>query len=412
MRRRSKYAGTFRDPGSVFRVIGKVVRGANVRRLLYYLYGPGKANEHTDPRLVAGFRDPAGLEPDRGRGACRDFRRLAGLLAQPLAALNGDNYAQPVWHCALRAAPEDRMLSDAEWARIAAHVMDRTGLASEGDDLGVRWVAVRHADDHIHLVATLARQDRRRPDLWNSYRKLRRACWDTEEWFGLRSTAPADCTAASRPTRAETEQAFRRGWEEPPRPRLRREVCTAAAGARTEREFFERLTQAGVLVRHRHSSVNEHEVTGYAVGLLPHTDKAGKTIWYGGGTLAADLSLPKLRARWGDLAVRDPLAGAAGLPAPAARAVLRKTVTTAAGQASGEAEFFARLRASGVLVQERFRSATASTSDTKFRASAPAWPMPSLPSAVIASSRAAVRSPSPSRVRCGIWRCGARAARS
>ena len=110
-------------------MIGKVIRGANVRRLLYYLYGPGKANEHTDPRLVAGFGDPAELEPDRLRGGRRDFRRLTGLLNQPLAALNGDNYTQPVWHCALRAAPEDRVLSDAEWApdRGARHAPDRPG---------------------------------------------------------------------------------------------------------------------------------------------------------------------------------------------------------------------------------------------------------------------------------------------
>ena len=36
-------------------MIGKVLRGTDARRLLYYLYGPGKANEHTDPHLVAGF---------------------------------------------------------------------------------------------------------------------------------------------------------------------------------------------------------------------------------------------------------------------------------------------------------------------------------------------------------------------
>ena len=107
--------------------------------------GPGKANEHTDPHLVAGFGDPAELEPRPRPTERRDFRRLTGLLTQPLAALNGDNYAQPVWHCAVRAAPEDRVLSDAEWARVAAHVMHRTGLAPDGDDLGVRWVAVRHA---------------------------------------------------------------------------------------------------------------------------------------------------------------------------------------------------------------------------------------------------------------------------
>ena len=203
-------------------------------------------------------------------------------------------------------------------------------------------------------MATLARQDRHRPDLWNSYRKLRRACRDTEEWFGLRRTAAADCTAAKRATRAESEQAIRRGWDEPPRTWLRREVCTAAAGARTEDEFFASLGRAGVLVRRRYSTVTPGEVTGYAVGMPGHTGKDGQVIWYGGGKLAADLTLPKLRARWGDPAVRDPLAGAAGLPAPAIRGVLRATVAQAAEQSFGEAEFFARLRASGLLVRERF----------------------------------------------------------
>ena len=105
------------------------------------------------------------------------------------------------------------------------------GSRREGDDLGVRWVAVRHAADHVHLVATLARQDGTRPRIWNDFYRVREACQDAERRFGLRPTAPADRTAARRATRAETEQAARRGWGEPPRVTLRREVCTAAAGA-------------------------------------------------------------------------------------------------------------------------------------------------------------------------------------
>ena len=335
-------------------MIGKVTRGTNARRLLYYLYGPGKANEHTNPHLVAGFGDPAELEPERRPDRSPDLRRLAGLLAQPMAALNGDNYAKPVWHCSIRAAPEDRLLSDAEWAQVAATVMDRTGLAPAADDRAVRWVAVRHAPDHIHLVATLARQDRIRPKVWNDFSRVREACQDAERQFGLRSTAPADRTAARRATRAESEQASRRGWAEPPRVTLRREVCTAAAGATTEEEFFARLAQAGVLVRRRQSTVNPREVTGYAVGLPHHTAKDGQIIWYGGGKLAADLTLPKLRARWDSTPGGDRLAAASALPASAARAVLRATVATEAEQAESEAEFFTRLRAAGVLVRERF----------------------------------------------------------
>ena len=72
--------------------------------------------------------------------------------------------ARPVWHCSMRAAPGDKMLSDDEWAQIACDVMHRTGLAPSGqDDDAVRWVAIRHGDDHIHIVAMLARQDGRRP---------------------------------------------------------------------------------------------------------------------------------------------------------------------------------------------------------------------------------------------------------
>ena len=134
---------------------------------------------------------------------------------------------------------------------------------------------------------------------------------------------------------------------------LRREVCIAAAGASTEEEFFARLAQAGVLVRRRQSTVNPGQVTGYAVGLPHHTAKGGQVIWYGGGKLTADLTLPKLRTRWADEPGRDPLAAVSALPAPAARAVLRATVATAGERAGSEAEFFTQLRAAGVLVRER-----------------------------------------------------------
>ena len=324
--------------------------------------------------LVAGFGDPAELEPERRPGGSRDLRRLAELLAQPMSALNGDNYAKPVWHCSIRAAPEDRLLSDAEWAQVAAAVMDRTGLAPAGDDRAVRWVAVRHAPDHIHLVATLARQDRIRPKVWNDFFRVREACQEAERQFGLRSTAPADRTAARRPTRSETEQAARRGWAEAPRVTLRREVCTAAAGASTEEEFFSRLAQAGVLVRRRHSTVNPGEVTGYAVGLPHHIAKDGQIIWYGGGKLAADLTLPKLRARWDNSPDRDPLAAASALPAPAARAVLRATVADDGGagrERGGVLRPAARGRRAGAgTVQHR---------STRVRSPDTPWPSPAAP---------------------------------
>jgi hypothetical protein len=199
----------------------------------------------------------------------------------------------------MRAAPEDKTLSDDEWAQIACEVMHRTGLAPYGEeDDAVRWVAIRHGEDHIHIVAMLARQDGRRPSVRNDRYRVRDACLAAERRYGLRPTAPGDRTAARQPSRAETEKAARRGAEEAPRVTLRRQVSTAAAAAADEQEFFARLRQAGVLIRTRHSSRDPGQVTGYAVALPGDTTRAGAPVWYGGGKLAADLSLPKLRRRW------------------------------------------------------------------------------------------------------------------
>ena len=280
-------------------MIGKVLRGQRPAGLIRYLYGPGRREEHRDPHLIAGWRDPAELEPALRPGGRRDFRRLAGLLTQPHAALGPRGLDRPVWHCVIRAAPGDRLLSDAEWGHLARDIMHRTGLAPDGqDDEAVRWIAVRHAPDHIHIVGTLARQDGARPQFWNDYYRVREACQAAEERHGLRRTAPADRTADRRPSRAEHEKARRRGRPEPPRITLRRAVATAAAGSGSEDEFFARLRQEGVLVRARYSTRNPGQLTGYAVALDGDTARAGGPVWFGGGKLAADLSLPKLRARW------------------------------------------------------------------------------------------------------------------
>ena len=282
-------------------MIGKITepRGERVEGLIYYLYGPGRHEEHTDPHIVVGWRHPAELEPPLRADGRRDFRRLLGLLNQPHAAMGKWGFRRPVWHCSMRTAPGDRMLSDDEWAQIACDVMNRTGLSPFGqEDDAVRWVAIRHGDDHIHIVAMLARQDGRRVRLDFERLKVRKSCLDVEERYELKSTAPGDRTAPRRPSRAESEKATRRGLDEPPRVTLRRQVTTAAAGAGSEQEFFACLGRAGVLVRKRFSTRNPGEVTGYAVALPGDTNKGGTPVWYGGGKLAADLTLPKLRHRW------------------------------------------------------------------------------------------------------------------
>lgn len=246
----------------------------------------------------------SGIRPrwSRANGS-RDLANLNGLLNLPLAVLPpGTTLGKPVWHCVLRAAPEDPELPDDDWAAIAHEVMDHVGLARYGDDDGVRWVAVRHADDHVHVVATLAREDGRKPRLSNDFYRVREACNGVERRYGLRSTAPGDRTAAKRPTRAETEQTRRQRRSEEPRVTLRRQVATVAAMADSEAAFFSQLRADGLLVRERFSRRDPGEVTGYAVALLGHVNRQGRPVWFGGGRLAADLTLPKLRHRWTGMA--------------------------------------------------------------------------------------------------------------
>jgi hypothetical protein len=281
-------------------VIGRVVKpGKNVAGLLYYLFGPGRHNEHVNPRLVGGWEHPADLEPPAAASGRRDFRRLTGLLNQPVAALGNRAPDKYVWHCVIRAAPDDPDLGGGAWMDITAEIMHRTGLSVRGHEHeGVRWVAVHHGDNHVHILATLARQDGHRAHAGNGYYRIGEALRDVERKYGLREVIRADRTAPRRPGRAEQEKARRAGRPEAPRVALRRHVEAAAAAARTEAGFFAELGARGIEVRLRHSSQRPGEVTGYAVGLPGDTAASGGQVWYGGGKLAADLTLPKLRRRW------------------------------------------------------------------------------------------------------------------
>jgi hypothetical protein len=292
-------------------VIARVLpRGRRVQGVLRYLYKTGKDSRHVDPRVIGSWRHPISVEPPIGADGKRDFRPLTALLEQPLAIRDADRRPkQPVWHCVLRAAPGDRPLRDAELLDAVQELMHRTGLSVRGKEgEGVRWVAVCHGDNHVHVVATMARQDGRRAHIDREYIRVGQAARWTERKYGLHVTGRADGTAANRPSRAEQEKARRAGRTVPPRVTLRRKVEAAAAASRTEAEFFTGLAARGLAVRLRNSITNPGEVTGYAVGLPGDVTAEGGQVWFGGGKLAPDLTLPKLRFRWDGAAAEGPAA--------------------------------------------------------------------------------------------------------
>ncbi|MDI3423385.1 relaxase/mobilization nuclease domain-containing protein [Streptomyces luteolus] len=268
--------------------------GSDTRGLLYYLYETGKYEDHTDPHLIASFD---GMSPDPGRDPKATLTDLQQLLDQPVMALA--KHARPakhVWHTSVRADPGDRILSDEEWAGIAGRIVAATGIDPGEGQSGCRWAAVRHADDHIHIVATLVTEDGHRPDDFRSGARAQAEARLIEKELGLHQVSPGDGTAAQRPTSAERHKAERQGRERTAREELREAVRRAVSGARSDEEFFDRLAAAGLLIRKR--AAPSGDLLGYKVALPDDLNKDGEPVFYPGARLAPDLSLPRIRERW------------------------------------------------------------------------------------------------------------------
>ncbi|WP_433549162.1 relaxase/mobilization nuclease domain-containing protein [Streptomyces sp. CA-294286] len=267
-------------------------RGKRTIGLLYYLYGPGTHEEHVDPHLVASWDDNA---PDPGRDPEATLQQLQRLLDQPVENVDPD--ARPdrhVWHLSVRNAPTDRILSDEEWADVARRMVAATGI--DPDDGACRWAAVRHAEDHIHIVATLVREDGYKPNLDKDAARSQAEARLLEVELGLRHLNRGDGTAAQRPTSAERHKAARRGQDRTAREELREKVRHAAAGVTSDDEFFRRLSASGLLIRRRLAPSGD--LLGYTVALPDDLNKDGEPVFYSGSKLAPDLSLPRIRQRW------------------------------------------------------------------------------------------------------------------
>ncbi|MEZ7004907.1 relaxase/mobilization nuclease domain-containing protein [Streptomyces sp. AD55] len=309
-------------------------RGKRTIGLLHYLYGPGTHEEHTDPHLVAAWD---GLAPDPGRDPDATYGDLQRLLDQPVMALpRSRRPAEHVWHLSVRAAPEDPVLSDEQWGEIARRMVAATGIAPDGDDAACRWAAVRHADDHVHIIATVVREDGRQARLLQDGKRSQAEARKIEVDYGLRRLTSGDGTAARRPTSAELHKARRGGRERTAREELRESVRHAVAGAASTEEFFDRLSGAGLLIRKRVAPSGD--LLGYKVALPDDRNKDDEPVFYSGSKLAPDLSLPRIRERWAQPSEATTAASSSppeqsGLPDVTGPAFARRRATAATWQA-------------------------------------------------------------------------------
>ncbi|BBA97857.1 hypothetical protein RVR_3802 [Actinacidiphila reveromycinica] len=282
-------------------MVPDVSTGSRTRGLLSYLYGPGRRDEHTDPHIVAAFAMP-GI-PDPGRAPLDQHHtllsELADYLDQPVRVREqrtGKKVPQHVWHCPVRTAPGDRYLTDEEWAQVARRIVHATGIAPDGDDAGCRWIAVRHAEDHIHIMATSVREDGRRPRTNRDGQRAQAECRTIEAELGLRRLKSGDFTAAPMPTSAEQAKALRTGTTKTAKEWLRDQAYTAAAAARDEAEYFSTLSTLGIHIKYR-LGPQTGDVTGYSLAAPDDTNSHGEPVYFSGSALAPDLSINRLRER-------------------------------------------------------------------------------------------------------------------
>ncbi|KDQ68541.1 mobilization protein [Streptomyces sp. NTK 937] len=338
--------------------------GSNTRGLLAYLYGPGRHDEHLDPHLIAAFA-MLGM-PDPGRDEHATLTELGHHLDQPVRLRNSE-FGKPVtdhvWHCPVRAAPEDRYLSDTEWGEIAQRIVQAAGIAPEGDDLACRWIAVRHADDHVHILAITVREDGRRPKLHDSGIRVGDICRQIEKDYGLRQLKKGDRTAARRPTQAEIHKANRLGWEQTSREWLQDRIRAAIPHATTTEELLAYLEAGEILVKRRRGPSGD--LLGYAVGRPGDLNKDGEQIYHPGGKIAPDLSLPKLKARLETSTPEEHPTARRNRPATAwhqateALDTLHIEITGTSADDGGDARAQAHITALGELIEATAQNAPA-----------------------------------------------------
>lgn len=330
-----------------------VVRGGRMVGLMSYLVGPGRANEHTRPMVVAGdervtFQFEVGVEL-----SAHDAFEIGYILDQPRRA-HGTQVTVPVkeydeasgghvkvgerdahvWHCSLSLREDDRKVGAAEWGKIAQRFVEEMGFVDPDGAKSSRWVAVHHGasksgNDHIHIAVQLVREDGTKASTHRDFKRAQDACAQLERGFGLAVVEGRgeDKTLAGYKG-AEQARAARAGDSLPVPVQLRQKMRAALATAGTPLEYLHALQEAGVRVVPSFQKGSAHAVRGYKVALdgASYTTANGEHVFASPSKLDASLSWPNVCARFGgkgqaeaEAYLRD-LHGSARRPVEAGRA--------------------------------------------------------------------------------------------
>lgn len=270
-------------------MIAKITRGSRAGDIAAYLHGPGRTALHT-------YRDREGVEQVGGvviGGTLAMRGDSSGRWAAELreAAASRPEISKPIWQVSLRCAPGDRALTDAEWRDAATVFMTRMGLEHRP------WVVVRHAEDHVHLVASRISDT---GQVWHGrqdYRQAQSACAELEQAYGLQ-VVPRETTRVSRRaadhqiTRGERHHALRTRVP-PERVELATVVraCASRAAGGGTGAFEAELTKAGVEFEANRASTGR--MSGYKFG-TGRVDEVGQPVWFKASQLDKTLAWSQL----------------------------------------------------------------------------------------------------------------------
>lgn len=305
-------------------MIPNIITGGDTGGLMRYLVGPGRANEHENPHVIAGSRDIVRKWGDWETISVSQASEIATRLdaymhetgtfptgktrrfnpATGQVEWTGEIEATHVWHCSLSLSPEEAALGDEVWGRIAADFMDTMGFTGSDGKAPCRWVAIHHGSaknggDHIHIAATIVREDGTKWSPWYDQRRAQKACNVLEHRYGLLVVESREHGRGSRCDSAAAQNAAKRaGASRTDRAVLEERLRAAAMAAASEADFVRRARRLGVRLHPRFARGRTDIVVGYSAAL--RTEDGQQTRWWGGGRIARDLTLTQLRTRWQD----------------------------------------------------------------------------------------------------------------
>src|SRR5664280_2093664 len=218
-------------------MIGKITTGSSGRRLIRYLFGPGKANEHTDQRVITSGLVLGGEALAGGNLSKQQIADLGAGLDEAHEIFGTDPKGGHILHLSLSLPPDDRHLSDDQWGEVANKAMTALGFETDGVQPAA-WVAVghgssAHGNQHVHIAASLVRIDGGRVNTWQSKKLLSRVCAELETSYDLSIVDGREGRGMPGLSRAELERTAREQLAEPPRITLARIVREASVASET-----------------------------------------------------------------------------------------------------------------------------------------------------------------------------------